>query len=316
MRCASAWLLAGLPLWMIAQTAQSSATTRMRLADDRGRVFAPTGQPPRLVSVMPALTEALFATGRGGRLVAASNYCDHPPAAAGLPKIGGPLDPNYERILALKPDRVLVMDMVPGPVQSKLSSLGLPVVYLREPRTLAEISRWMTRVDEFGRTMGEMDAPPPLAIGAFDAELARLTVPGSPRTGCLIVSPGQPLWTAGRDTFLDDLLKTAGCRNLAADYSGWAAIELEQIAKLRPDWLLYLGKPAAPGSPLDRLVRARKLKTLVLDENSASRPGPRILAVLRQVETALGTLPAHEPATGPTSQPPAPDSPPPAPHAP
>ena len=272
-----------------AQTVPRSA--RPDLSDDRGQRAAPTQRMPRIISLMPAITEAVYVLGYGDRLVADSSFCNFPAAALALPKIGGPFDPNYERILALQPDRVLVMEIIPPAVLAKLDALKLPVVYLHEPKRLNEIIDFMRKIEAFSRSENELPQPDSPAIQEFSSRLHAATFTGSPRERCLIVSAGQPLWTAGSGTFLDDFLRVAGCRNAAEGIQGWAALEPEKIATLKPGLILFIGHPPAVNLPLTALLKKRKIKTLALDEDMLSRPSPRILVPLRQLETALDTIP-------------------------
>ncbi len=293
------WLLA---LLALAAPAASAAGPFVVTGDDGRKLTLQTDRPLRVISLAPALTE-MAAAGRAAipgpyaRLVGVSSFCDFPPAVEKLPRFGGPLDPDYERILAAKPDLVLAMEMMPASAREKLVSLGAPLLFFKEPRTLLEIEGLQARLRGlFGRHCALLNGGaaggvcgPGMGVYAPDPQLSPERI--APVASCLLLSAGQPLWVAGRGTFLDDLLKVAGCRNAAAEYPGWTAIDLERIAALKPEWIFYLGKPAPRGSPLARLVAAARIKTRVLDENEASRPGPRILLPLRRVESALGTLP-------------------------
>ena len=86
--------------------------------------------PARIVSVAPSITEILFAVGAGDKVFGATDFCDYPEEAKSIPRIGGFFDPNYEAILAIKPDIVLLLktqsDMV-----GKLKSLGIEGVVLK-----------------------------------------------------------------------------------------------------------------------------------------------------------------------------------------
>lgn len=293
-----------IPLLLVARLTHAQTALphdRMNLVDDRGHAMALVRRTPRIISLMPAITEAVFALGYGGRLVADSSFCNFPAAALALPKIGGPFDPNYEKILALKPDRVLVMGMTPAGVLAKLDALKLPVVFLQEPKQLDEIAGFMKKIESFVRREDELGASCAPAIQEFSSRLRAATFTGASRERCLIVSPGQPLWTAGDGTFLDDFLRVAGCRNAAAEIRGWAALEPEKIATLNPGLILFIGRLPAANSSLTALIRKRNIKTLVLDEDMLSRPGPRILIPLRQLETALGTAPPA-PVTAPAAE--------------
>src|SRR5207245_10072635 len=82
--------------------------------------------PRRIVSLVPATTEMLFAMGAGDRLAGVSNYDRFPPEVARLPRVGGLLDPNVERLLALKPDLVIVYG-TQSDLKRQLESAGIPM---------------------------------------------------------------------------------------------------------------------------------------------------------------------------------------------
>ena len=83
--------------------------------------------PRRIVSLAPSLTETLFALGRGDRVVGVTRYCTHPANVLGLPKVGGHLDPNFEAIVLLEPDLVV---LIPSSHENRLrlESLGIRVL--------------------------------------------------------------------------------------------------------------------------------------------------------------------------------------------
>ena len=85
------------------------------------------GPPQRIVSLAPSLTETLFALGLGDRVVGVTRFCAHPPKARELPQVGGYLDPNYEALVALEPDLVV---LIPSSAETgrRLESLGIPVL--------------------------------------------------------------------------------------------------------------------------------------------------------------------------------------------
>src|SRR5207249_59890 len=86
----------------------TSSTSTRTLTDDLGRTVRIPARPERVISLAPNLTEIIFALGADDRLVADTSYCDYPPEAAGKPHVGGTQQPDLERIVALKPDLVLV----------------------------------------------------------------------------------------------------------------------------------------------------------------------------------------------------------------
>ena len=90
--------------------------------DGAPTVAAPPGEdtpPPaggyhRIISLSPGLTETLFAVGAGDQVVGVTRFCNWPPEAAARPKVGGFLDPNFEAMVALRPDLVVMDLRLPG----------------------------------------------------------------------------------------------------------------------------------------------------------------------------------------------------------
>ncbi len=89
---------------------KACATSRFETGCPAAQTVAASGIPRRIISLIPATTEMLFAMGAGDRVVAVSNYDRFPPEATRLPRVGGLLDPDVERLLSMKPDLVIVYD--------------------------------------------------------------------------------------------------------------------------------------------------------------------------------------------------------------
>src|SRR5205814_9439610 len=99
---------------------------------------AQAAPPQRIVSLIPSVTEMLFAIGEGKRVVGVSSYDEYPPEVKGLPRVGGLLDPNVERLLSLKPDLV-VLYQTQNELKQRLDRAGIPY-YSYEHRALADIT--------------------------------------------------------------------------------------------------------------------------------------------------------------------------------
>ncbi|MGB8959622.1 MAG: helical backbone metal receptor, partial [Candidatus Aminicenantales bacterium] len=101
------------------------------IKDDLGGPFPlPEGTPRRIVSMAPNITEILFALGLGGRIVGVTRFCDWPPEARAIPRIGGLVDPNVEVIRSLDPDLVIAFRGNPLRLVDRIRKLGLPVFVL------------------------------------------------------------------------------------------------------------------------------------------------------------------------------------------
>ena len=178
-----------------------------------GAAAAASAPPPRIVSLAPAVTETLFALGEGGAVVGVSQYCDYPPAATHLPKVGTFLTPNVEAIAALRPDLIIG----PGLSSSRrevraLEAMGYPTLTVDDD-SLAGIEQSITRI---GARTGQQKAAVTLLATIQDhiedvrARLAHTR----PRTVVMLVGH-EPMVAVGRGTFLDDLLHLAGADNIA-----------------------------------------------------------------------------------------------------
>jgi iron complex transport system substrate-binding protein len=198
---------------------------------------AAAGPPMRIVSLAPAVTETLFALGEGDAVVGVSQYCDYPPAAARLPKVGTFLTPNVEAIAALSPDLIIG----PGLSSSRrevrmLEAMGYPTLTV-DDNSLEGIEQSITLI---GARTGEPEAARRL-LGAIQAHIAELHahLEGmKPRTVVMLVGH-QPMVAVGRGTFLDGLLRLAGGDNIAdISAQSWPQLSIEYILAMRPEVIL------------------------------------------------------------------------------
>lgn len=255
-------------------------------------VAALAAPPQRIVSTAPSLTEILFALGLGPRVVGVTEFCRYPAEAARKPKIGTFLEPNFERILAQRPDLVLV---VRNPVQlaERLSQLGLRTVEIPQD-TVAEILASMRQI---GRLAGVEKRANDLAASVErDLESVRRRAESLPRKRVLFLvgrSPGtlQGMVGVGPGTFIDELIRLAGGENvLAGSPMAYPRVSVEQILAADPDVILDMGDFAHhEGKPMDspeqfralwesygtlRAVRNRQVRQVAGE--ALIRPGPRV----------------------------------------
>ena len=126
----------------------AAAAAEIRVTDDSGRSLTLQQPAQRIISLTPHMTELLFAAGAGGHIVGTVEYSNYPPAAQRITRIGDSAQLDLERILALRPDLVVVWQYGNAQRQlDKLLRLGIPVYY-NEPRRLADIAR---AIEQLGR---------------------------------------------------------------------------------------------------------------------------------------------------------------------
>ena len=172
----------------------------------------------RIVSLVPALTEMLFAIGAGPQVIAVSSFDEFPPQVKSLPRVGALLDPDMERILALRPDLVLSYGSQTD-VQAQLARANIRVFSYRH----AGLNGIFTTLTDLGAAVGRPADADRLARelrGGLDAIQARVRGRGTPKT--LLVFERDPaslrsVYVSGGVGFLHDMLGIAGGVNVFAD---------------------------------------------------------------------------------------------------
>jgi iron complex transport system substrate-binding protein len=268
------------------------------IKDDFGRAFPlPERTPERIVSLAPNVTEILFALGLGGRVVGVTRFCDYPPGTAAIPKIGGLVDPNIEVVQSLDPDLVVAFRGNPLRLVERMAKLGLPVFVCDVGDGLDALFPLIERIGRITRTESRAAA---LADGlrrrldAVDEALRGAAA----RPKVFVLLHGQGLWTCGGESFVDDLVARAGGANVATALpKKWALYKRERIIKDDPDVVLILARSPddfassrdwmrrMPGA--DRIAAVKAGRIHDLDENAASRFGPRLVDVLDRVARLL-----------------------------
>lgn len=225
--------------------------------DALGRPVPLAGPAGRIVSLVPSLTELVFALGCGGKVVGVSDYCVHPEEGlAGLPRVGGQKDPDLSRLLGLRPDLVLANkeENLRRDVLA-LEAAGV-AVYVTDVRTVA------AALDLPGALGLPCGADPGLVAevaGAMAAGVGRGREAAARRGRPVRVA--VPIWRdpfilAGTDTYIDDVLSALGGWNVARDLAGrpgnqrYPKAGLEEVRRLGPDLVLLPSEPY-PFGPAD-----------------------------------------------------------------
>jgi iron complex transport system substrate-binding protein len=215
----------------------------------------------RVASLMPPATEWVVAMGAADRLVARTDY-DRAPALQHLPSVGGGLSPSVEWLAARRPD--LVVAWPDGPnrsLVSRLSAMRIPV-YAAGAETIEDAFQIAY---DLGRLLGR-EAAADSTVAAVRSGLAGVErrVQGRPAPTVLFLIGMDPLTASGPGTFVDELVRAAGGRNVLADLTlHWPPVSLEEIVRRDPDIILV------------GTVRGVDLETL------RSRPGWRTLSAVR-----------------------------------
>lgn len=261
--------------------------------DDLGRRVVLGFAPQRIISLAPSITETLFALQLDEQIVGVTSYCDYPVGALAKEKIGDTLSPNLERIIALKPDLVIVTtaSQLEG-LTRKLEALSIPV-YVTNPRTVGGIIGTIRRL---GELTGRTERANELAI-EMEERIARIAarVGKLPRVTVLYLLQLDPLITAGKETFLNDLIMLAGGQSIAeAEKADYPQFSRETVLARSPEVMLL---PSRHGEGTIDTVRLRQLfattpavrnnRLITINSDWIDRPGPRIIDGLEQIAQAL-----------------------------
>ncbi len=280
--------------WEGFPAAAVAGTDLRSVVDPVGRSVRIPEFPRRVVTLAPSLTEMVFALGAGHRVVGVSRYSNYPSAAQELPKVGSYVQPDLEKIVALKPDLCLaVKDGNPRDAVEKLERLGIPV-YAVNPRSLDEV---METLSALGDVLGAWAEARSVVDGmrrrirAVEARVAG--VRHRPRVFFQIGV--SPIVSVGSETFAHELITRAGGLNAAEGPEPYPRFSLEQVMGLRPDvivvssmereqvfeqvrrdWLRWPGIPAVASGRIH-----------MVPSDLFDRPGPRLVEGLEMLAAIL-----------------------------
>jgi len=278
---------------LLAVLALPSCGLAWSVTDQGGRTLSLAAPPRRIVSLVPSVTETLYAIGAQDLLVGVTDFCDYPPAARSKPSVGGMLAPSLETIVALKPDLVVVTTA--GNREEtfvQLERLRIPI-YVVNPARVVDVLDLIARL---GVVTGHESAASRL-IASLDTRIkavtARVRPLGRPRV--LYVLWPDPLIVPGRGALVAELLALAGADLVTADLAeAYPRMSLEAAIARAPDVIIL----ASHGSEQGRLardkwerfsqlpaVKAGRLHTT--DGSLLHRYGPRMVDGLERLARLL-----------------------------
>ena len=260
-------------------------------------------QPARIVSTAPSLTEMLYALGLGAKVVGVTSFCRYPPEAEQKPKIGTFVQPDFEKILALRPDVVFIITN-PLDLAAKLRRLGVRVEELNQD----SVESIFESIRKIGAVTGTSErATKLLQTLKGDLDEVRASVRGRPPVSTVFVidrTPGtlQGMFAPGAGSYLDELLTLAGGKNIMSGTSMlYPKLSLEQILSADPDVIIDMGdyshgRAVTPNSREEKLrlwsrygnlraVRTGRVYDIAADHFVV--PGPRMVDAAREFRRIL-----------------------------
>jgi iron complex transport system substrate-binding protein len=264
------------------------------LRDDRGRAVAIRSAPRRVVSLLPSLTESVCVLGACDRLVGTDRFSNHPESVRALPKLGGLDDAQIERIVALRPDLVLLATS--SRADARLEALGVPVASFRSDtmddvaRTLRTLATWLGDPAAAERALAGIEA---------DLARARSRVPSGLLGARTYVEVDTTPYAAGEASFLGATLTRLGLANaVPAALGAFPKLNPEFVVRAAPTLVVasagnvahMRGRPGWAGIPA--LAEGRVCALPAERFELLVRPGPRVgEAALRLVDCLHGLPP-------------------------
>lgn len=266
--------------------------TIVQIEDELGRRIALPNPPRRIVSLVPSLTEWMFAIDAGDSVVGVTDYCVHPAGGvARLPKLRGTKNPDRAAIVALQPDLVIAnreenreRDVL------ALEQAGI-AVYVTDPRS---VSGAIHTLDQLAQIVGRPHAAEPLLADMRATHMRLVAAHPQPSTRVLVPIWRDPWMAIGGDTYADDLLRVCGAVNVAADLDGrYPRFEREQIAQLAPGLILLPSEPYRfSNADLPALRPYTACPIELIDGELLTWYGPRLSIALQTIAACI---------SGPTS---------------
>lgn len=262
------------------------------LTDDVGRSVSLPARVTRVISLAPNLTEIVFAVGGGDRLVGNTSYCDYPPEAKSVAKVGDTRTPSLERIIALRPQVVLISTSSQlETFTQQLKSQNI-AVFVTDPHDLEGVFR---SIDLVGQILGQQEQAASLVKTLRErAASVEQAVQQSPRVRVFYQVSAEPLYTAGHDAFVTDLMRRAGAESVTANVPGaWPKYSSESALAAKPEAIILpTGGSMGPGNStvaeaLNRSPAALAGRVYKINDDHLARPGPRAVDGLEEMARAL-----------------------------
>lgn len=258
------------------------AQATISVVDDSGKTVVLARPAQRVISMAPHVTELLFAAGGGARIIGAMNYSDFPLEARSIPLIGSNSQIDLERVIALKPDLLIVWQSGNTARQiAQLQSLGIPVFH-SEPRKLETVA---TSLERFGRLLGT-EPQAQLAAARYRAKVADLNhrYASRPQVAVFYQAWDNPIYTLNGEQIASDAIRLCGGRNVFGELKTIAPqVSVEAVLQLDPE-VIVGGKLYTPQDrglsiwqPYKGMTAVKRKNLIMLDEELLTRPGPRIV---------------------------------------
>ncbi|KAA0955692.1 ABC transporter substrate-binding protein [Sporosarcina sp. ANT_H38] len=268
----------------------------LTLTDAVGNEITLEKAPATIVSMIPSNTEILFELGLADEVVGVNDYDDYPAEALEKEKIGG-MEFNVEKIVSMNPEIVFAHESGLGTGEEGLQQIrdaGIPVFVVKNAANFEET---YTTIETIGKATGKTVEAEKIIVdmkAKVEEVLAKIATVDTKKTVFVETSPAPDIYTPGKNTFMDQMLKLIGAENIAADQEGWFVMDPEEIVNRNPDVIIVMydyvetavaDVYARPG--FDSITAIKEKAVIQVDENTTSRTGPRLAEGLEEIAKAI-----------------------------
>ncbi len=275
-------------LWLFAATGEIFSYA---IKDAKGRQFEFQSPPSRVATLTPSITEEIYAIGAENSIVATSRYCTYPDAAKSKPKIGGFIDPDYEKIARIKPELVILPGLADARIENKLRILGIKCFYLNR-EGLGNIASDVRMLGELFQKSGNAEHIARNIDILADRKASNAKIPPSEKPRAIFLFGDM---AAGKNSYIGDILEVCGFRNCAdISQKPWSVLPRESVLKTNPEIIFAAvesdndakaAKEALQSDPIWRATDAVKNSRIIcLNRDLFIVPAPRIIEAVKVLD--------------------------------
>jgi iron complex transport system substrate-binding protein len=266
------------------------------ITDDTGYNTTISSGIHHVISLSPSETEIFYALSpetQGISLVGRTDYDTYPSKVINVTSVGGPQTLSVEAIAGLDPDLILTTTVADETVIDQLRDLEYPVLIFN-PESFEGIYHNIYAV---GKALG-LDQQAKTLVDSLQAGVDDVisSKPAEPPEKVMFVVTVQPFYVAGNNTFPNEFITTSGGINIFGDQSGYFVASDEEIVNRSPDVIIVPSTVTDKGLFKDQILQMKEIasvpaikngKICVIDENVISRPGPRFVEGLKEVDRCI-----------------------------
>ena len=233
------WVFCILFLFGCKSPKQTESDVFFKWKDSYNRHIELSKAPERIVSISPAITEVMYLVGAQNKLVGISDFCMYPPETAKITKIGGMHNINFEVLLSLHPDVVLIGSMISQKDVDAIEKMGIPVVCIVEEKSMEGMADMMEVIGRITQCEEKASSEASNWRDKIDGIRQENAQDSTTRKKVYYVvgfgDAGD--FTAPKDTHINEIIELAGCENVGKKLSTWN-ISREVLFEANPDIIL------------------------------------------------------------------------------